>query len=105
MEDKNRLEERACPSRMEMGSIYDMGIEACDARDKLELYRVIDTLRGLKDLQNRGVASWFCRLYDYCLRSVNDNNFEDARNVMYELHQSWNTAVFARHSDRGGNYE
>ena len=79
--------------RIEIGKIFDIGIQACDQKDTITVCKVLDTLKGMLNLQYKGVASGFNRLYDFCLKFVNDKKFENARDILLELRQSWNVAV------------
>ncbi|MGR3317847.1 MAG: hypothetical protein ACUZ8O_05145 [Candidatus Anammoxibacter sp.] len=80
-------------SCLDIGKIYDLAIQACDAKDTLKVRNVINTLKGLINCQYNGIASGFYRLYDSCLQFVNDKRFDKAGCIFYELHQSWNVAV------------
>ncbi|MGR3319609.1 MAG: hypothetical protein ACUZ8O_14165 [Candidatus Anammoxibacter sp.] len=80
-------------SRIEIDKIFDIGIEACDQKDVLKVCKVLDTLKGMLNLQYKEVASGFNRLYDFCLKFVNDKKFENTRDILFELRQSWNVAV------------
>ena len=79
--------------RVEIDKIFDIGIQACDQKDTIKVCKVLDTLKGMLNLQYKEVASGFNRLYDFCRKFVNDKKFENARDILLELRQSWNVAV------------
>ncbi|MGR3220543.1 MAG: hypothetical protein ACUZ8H_12130 [Candidatus Anammoxibacter sp.] len=79
--------------RIEIDNIFNIGIQACDQKDTIKVRKVLDTLKGMLDFQFKEVASGFGRLYDFCLQFVNDKKFENARDILLELRQSWNVAV------------
>ena len=80
-------------SCLDIGKIYDLAIQACDAKDTLKVRNVVNTLKGLVNCQYKGIVSGLYRLYDSCLQFVNDKRFDKAGCIFYELHQSWNVAV------------
>ena len=79
--------------RVEIDKIFDIGIRACDQEDSLKVCNVLDTLKGMLNVQYNEVASGFHRLYDFCLKFVNDEEFDKARDILFELRQSWNVVV------------
>ncbi|MGR3218347.1 MAG: hypothetical protein ACUZ8H_00835 [Candidatus Anammoxibacter sp.] len=80
-------------STLDIGRIYDLAIQACDAKDTLKVRDAVNTLKGLVNCQYKGIASGLYRLYDSCIQFVNDNRFDKAGCIFYELHQSWNVVV------------
>lgn len=92
-------QKRADSLHLEIDKIYDLAIQACDAKDQLKARNVIDKLKGLLNLQYKETSSGFYRLYDCCLQFVNDNRFDKARDILYELQQSWNVAVVINSND------
>ena len=98
MKNKDKYTEAALKNNedvscLEIGKIYDLAMQACDAKDTLKVRNVINTLKGLVNCQYKGIASGLYRLYDCCLQFVNDDRFDKACCIFYELHQSWNVAV------------
>lgn len=90
--DKKNGQKYVDLSCLETDRIFDLAIKACDTKDALKACNVIDTLKGLLNFQYKEVACGFYRLFDCCLQFVNDKRFDKARDIFYELHQSWNVA-------------
>ncbi len=74
-------------------AIIDIGIKACDAKDALKAQSVINKLKGLLDQRYKEISFGLFRLYDFCLQLVNDKKFDNAREILFDLHQSWNVIV------------
>ena len=90
--------QRVYSENIEIGKFYDLGMQACDAKDTLVVRNVIDMLKRVFNVQYKEIASGICRLYDYCLYLINNNRFDKAKNIFYELHQSWNVVVVEKNS-------
>ncbi len=80
---------------LELSDIYDLGIEACNAKDSIKVRDIINTLKELCSDQYTGVADGITRLYDFCLQFVKDERFDKVLGILDELHQSWNMTLAA----------
>ncbi len=82
-----------------ISAIYKRGIKACEEKDSIKITKILKILMKSLDFQYQEVASGFYRLYDYCARLVNENKYDEAKEILVELNQCWNKAVVASLND------
>lgn len=78
-----------------ISDLYRLGIKSCEEKEGTKVVQILRVLMNGLDFQYEEVASGFYRLYDYALRLVNECKFDEAKEILIELDQSWNKAVVA----------
>jgi hypothetical protein len=74
-------------------SLYLVGIEACEQGDDDEAQAVIEELLGTLDFDCGEVAEGFARLYEHCLREVQQGNLSQVAWILEDLYDTWMQAA------------
>ena len=71
---------------------YDLGIKGCRRKDRELVRGVLTELIAALDF-SQPVAGNFLALYDYALREVRENRFEEPEKILSGLRDVWHTAL------------
>lgn len=97
--ETNLADKTEAKSKSENGAaiseLYDRGIKACEAQECTMVEKILRVLMDSLDFRYEEVSSGFYRLYEYALSLVKDKKFDDAKEILVELHQCWNKALVA----------
>ena len=74
---------------------YDTALRACRTGQRGLLNRVLHELIAGLDLEQWEIAAGLLRLYEYVLRQVRAGEIEEARGILQDLRDTWETAVRA----------
>lgn len=72
--------------------LYEIAIAACEGGDGEQARRALLELIGALNFEASGMALNLFRLYDYALRMVRQENFEEAAFILKELKEAWQRA-------------
>lgn len=74
--------------------LYDIAIQSCITGEEDRAGKAIALLiDGLNFEVGNDIASRLFRLYEYCLVSIHDKKYEDARSILKELRSTWRKAL------------
>lgn len=81
----------ATPSEL-ITKLYDLAIQACYRKDEKRLIEVLSTLiRGLNfDYE---IAGSFFNLYEYCQRQARKQEFDEVRELLEGIRETWDEHV------------
>lgn len=71
---------------------YDLAIRACDQRDFNRATRAISILRDALNFDYGDTSVGLFKLYQFCLDSIRQDDFESAKSTLKELRAAWITA-------------
>jgi flagellin-specific chaperone FliS len=81
--------------------LYDFAVAGCVAHDARKATAAIVELIAALNFDYEEIATGLYRLYDYALREVRAQHFEEARKILAGLRDAWQQA-FARSAERAG---
>jgi len=81
--------------------LYDFAVAGCVARDARKATAAIVELIAALNFDYEEIATGLYRLYDYTLREVRAQRFEEARKILGGLRDAWQQA-FARTTEPAG---
>ncbi len=74
--------------------IYDAAIVACVRKEKVKASQAVQELiNSLNFDSDKNIAVKFFQLYHYILNQINSNNFNEARELLNELRETWSEAM------------
>lgn len=73
--------------------LYNMGIRGCMDEDSVKVSRVLTELISALDFSFKEIALGLYKLYEYCLRKVKAQKFQEVSKILKELAASWKTAL------------
>ena len=79
---------------------YDLGIKGCLRRDRALVRGVLVELIAALDL-SQPVAGNLLVLYDYAMREVRENRFEEPEKILTGLRDTWRKALAADPASSG----
>jgi flagellin-specific chaperone FliS len=74
---------------------YDLGVTGCRRKDRALVRDVLTELVAALDL-SQPMAANFLVLYDYALREVRENRFEQPERILSGLREAWKQALDSR---------
>ncbi len=74
---------------------YDLGIKGCRRQDRALVRDVLTELIAALDF-NQPIAGNFLVLYDFALREVRENRFEEPEKILTGLREAWAEAFAAQ---------
>ena len=83
--------------------LYDIGIESCIKRDKIQVEKVLRTLTNSLNFEYTEIANSFYELYQYALKVLKEENFDDILLIMKDLRAAWENVVNAKQGDLATN--
>lgn len=79
---------------------YDLGIKGCRRQDRALVRDVLTELIAALDF-SQPVAGTFLVLYDFALREVRENRFEEPEKILTGLREAWAEAFAAQAAGTG----
>lgn len=76
-----------------ISKLYSIGIRGCHEKDMTKVSKVLIELISALDFTYKDISLGFYRLYDYCLRMVKVQKFDEALKILQELDQTWRQAI------------
>lgn len=74
--------------------VYDIAIGGCMAKESQKTGRALATLIDSLNFEQGGeIAVRLYSLYEYCLREVHQNQFENTEKILRTLRDTWKQAV------------
>lgn len=74
--------------------LYDIAIQSCISEEEDRAGKAVALLiDGLNFEVGGNVASRLFRLYEYCLVSIHDKKYDEARSILKELRTTWRQAL------------
>jgi flagellin-specific chaperone FliS len=70
---------------------YDLAIKACERQDFIQSTKVITVLRDALNFDYPEVSVGLFRIYQWCLDSIRQGDYNAALNSMRELREAWAT--------------
>lgn len=68
---------------------YDLAIRACDVKDFGKATKAISVLRDALNFDYPEVSVGLFRLYQWCLDSLRQGDYDNARKILVELRDAW----------------
>ena len=68
---------------------YDLAIRACDVKDFAKATKAISVLRDALNFDYPEVSVGLFRLYQWCLDSLRNGDYDNAKKVLVELRDAW----------------
>lgn len=81
----------ASPAKL-ISILYDFGIQACYQKDEKKLQEVLDTLINSLNFEFE-MANSLYEIYEYCQRQARKKEFDEVRNLIEGLRDTWNMVV------------
>jgi flagellin-specific chaperone FliS len=72
---------------------FGQGVRACRAKDKPRAQRVVVELIGALDFDHEEEAGRLLSLYDWVLRLLGEDRFEEAGSLLDRLRTAWDEAL------------
>lgn len=82
----------ASPNQL-ISYVFDAGIAACGRQDRSKATQAVNTLIKALNFDYKEIATTFFNMYRFINRLVVQGRFEEARNILVDLKQTWNTAM------------
>ena len=79
---------------------YDLGIKGCRRQDRALVRDVLTELIAALDF-SQPIAGNFLVLYDFALREVRENRFEEPEKILTGLREAWAEAFAAQAAGAG----
>lgn len=74
--------------------LYDLAIQNCSMRNELRASKAVAALADALDFEKGGeIAQRLYVLYDFCIREIHANNFEDTKKILVDLRSTWQQAM------------
>lgn len=73
--------------------LYDMALAACNQKDGSRLNRVLAELIDSLDFSYEETAMGFFRLYEYSMSLAQKRKFDDVKEILSELRDTWAGAM------------
>lgn len=73
--------------------IYDTAIAACGRKDKVKALQAINLLIKSLNFEDREVALRFYQVYNTILEFIDRKRFDEARNMLAEIRDTWVKAM------------
>lgn len=73
--------------------LYNLGIEACDKKDEGKVRKIINGLIDALDFDYKEIATSFHNLYQYALNLLETRQFDEIRNLLSELRDTWKQVI------------
>jgi flagellin-specific chaperone FliS len=83
--------------------LYDFAIAGCLARDARRASAALVELIAALDFRYEEIAGGFYRLYEYALREVKAQRFDQALSVLSGLRDAWRVAFGVEAADSPGS--
>jgi flagellin-specific chaperone FliS len=68
---------------------YDLAIRSCEKKDFTKSVTTISALRDALDLDYPEVSMGLFRLYQWCMDSIREGDYESAIRTLTELREAW----------------
>lgn len=68
---------------------YDLAIQSCERKDFVKATRAISVLRDALNFEYQDVALGLFRIYQWCLDSIRQGDYNSAITALNELRDAW----------------
>lgn len=73
--------------------LYEIGIEACWHRDQAKVGQVLRELIAALNFDYGEMATAYYNMYDYALRILEQQKYNEIRDILSELHDAWEQVI------------
>ena len=73
--------------------IYDVAISSCARNDKIKSSEAVQDLINALNFEHKDIAITFYRIYNVILNKIHKNKFQEAKDMLSELRETWQKAI------------
>lgn len=73
--------------------IYDAAIVACARKDRVKAAQAMQELINALNFEERKVATTFYNMYQYILKLIHQQDYDDAKSMIKEIRDTWAKAM------------